>query len=56
MRIGKDLFDIAAQEMTYIRNIRRTLFNWKMDVSTDDEFVGEYLCRRTYYFVCHGKR
>ena len=45
MRTGKDLFDIAAQEMTYIRNIRRTLFSWKMDVSTDDGFVGEYLCR-----------
>lgn len=45
MRIGKDLFDIAAQEMTYIRNIRRTLFNWRMDVSTDDGFVGEYLCK-----------
>ncbi len=44
MRIDKNLFDIAAQEMTHIRNMRRTLFNWRIDISTNDGFVGEYLC------------
>lgn len=44
MKTDKRLFDIAANEMLLIRKIRRILFNWHIDASVKDGFIGEYLC------------